>query len=228
MKHFLSSIGLALILLGMLSFGPCDESLPVYQQPEKIFAARLEGAYSLTITDNSMKVYLVVKNIFDETFQGQAVLKGTIEIISARDPSVRKTFSINPTNVIQAQGYDRQTGVLTIDAGDSVRFGVSWDLTADDNGRDLRTDFFKYIVDPQCEDVPRCLAFREDFILKGQATVFTRTGSISAEQTLYAFCFASRWVNPKYCPPIITSAPCTLQPPQPSRACFLTDFSPIL
>lgn len=223
-KNTYTVILLALALFS-LSFGPCDESLPVYDEPTKVFSGKIEGSYGLTIAENTMSIFFTIWNNFDETFQGDANLTGTIEIVSMRDPSVRKTFSVNAQNIIQVKGYDGRTGKLTIDARDSIRYMVRWNLT-DDNGRDLRTSFFKYIVDPTCD--LRCLAFTEDFSLKGNITLFDRTGPVFAGPTGYSFCFASNWVNPRHCPPIITSAPCNFRPPQLGKECFPRYFGPIL
>lgn len=214
----------AWFLLLFLSFGPCDESLPVYQEPERILDGRIEGAYVLTIQDNSLKVYLKIKNVFDETLQGQAILKGTVEIISARDPQVRKTLVVGPGNIISARGYERNTGRLTIDPGDTITLGVSWDFTADDRGVDLRSNFFQYIKDVTCDS--RCLAFTEDFILTGDITVYPQRAPLRMSVN-FPVCFVSRWIKPNFCPPIITSAVCNLRPPQLAQRCFPREFIPV-
>lgn len=219
------SYTLLLIILTLLSlsFGPCDESLPVYEEPVRVFSGKIEGSYGLTVAENTMVIFFTIWNNFDETFQGDANLTGTIEIVSMRDPSVRKTFAISAANIIQSKGHDRNTGKLTIDARDSIRYMVRWNLT-DDNGRDLRTSFFKYIVDPSCD--LRCLAFTEDFSLKGNITLFDRTGPVFAGPVDYSFCFVSNYVLGRCCPPIITSAPCNFRPPQLGKPCFPTYFGP--
>lgn len=213
---------LSLALLS-LSFGPCDESLPVYEEPAKVFSGKIEGGYTLTVQDNSMKVFFTIWNNFDETFQGDANLKGSIEIVSMRDPLVKKTFAVSSANMIQSKGYDWTTEKLTIDPHDSIRFLVSWNLT-DDSGRDLRKSFFSYIKDTTCN--LRCLAFTEDFSLRGSITLFDKTGPVFAGPTGYSLCFVNIWVNPRGCPPIITSAPCNLRPPQQVERCFPTQFTP--
>lgn len=214
---------LSLALLS-LSFGPCDESLPVYEEPAKVFSGKIEGSYGLTVAENTMVIFFTITNNFDETFQGDANLKGSIEIVSMRDPSVRKTFTVGPANIIRSNGYDRTSDKLTIDPKDTIKFMVRWDLI-DDKGVDLKTSFFKYVVDPSCEEL-RCLAFTEDFSLRGNITLFDKTGPVFAGPVGYSFCFASNWVNPRCCPPIITSAPCNFRPPQPFKACFPTYFGP--
>lgn len=207
-----------------LSFGPCEESLPVYQEPTRVFSGKIEGAYTLSAQDNSMKVFFIIWNNFDETLQGNAVLKGNIEIVSLRAQSIRKTFTVSAANIIQSKGYDKTTGKLTIDPRDSIRFMVSWDLK-DDTGRDLRRTFFSYIADTTCPG--RCLAFTEDFSLRGNITLFEKTGAVFAGPSLYSLCFVNVWVRAGACPPIITSLPCNLRPPQSVSECVPTFFFPI-
>lgn len=206
----------ALVAFLSLSSGPCDETIGPSEEPQRVFKTRVEGFYVLSLIDNSLKVYLIVKNVFDETLQGPPIFKGNIEIISARDPSVRKTFTLTAANVISARGYDRTRSTFTFDSGDSIRVGVSWDFKTDE-GRDLRKDFFSYIADKTCQ--LRCLAFTEDFILKGNIQLFKQTTLAIAETTPYSLCFVSNYVRPSSCPPIITTEPCNLRPPQVAKSC---------
>ncbi|MBI3788458.1 MAG: hypothetical protein HY276_09410 [Ignavibacteriales bacterium] len=217
------TVFLLILSLLSLSFGPCNESLPVYEEPTKVFSGKIEGSYGLTVAENMMAIFFTVRNNFDETFQADAALKGNIEIVSLRDPSVRKTFAIGPANVSQSSGYDRTSGKLTIDPRDSIKFQVHWNLI-DDNGRDLKTSFFQYIVDPTCD--LRCLAFTEDFSIRGNVTLFKQTGPVFAGPINYSFCFVSNYVLGRCCPPIITSAPCNFRPPQLGKPCFPTYFGP--
>lgn len=217
----------AFVIIFSLAAHACKESLPPYVEPVDFLTGRIEGAYVLRLNDNSMRVYFTVKNVFDETLQAPAYFHGTIKVISSRDDSVRKTFTVTTANVISAPGYERSTGILTFPPGDSIWLGVSWDFT-DDRGRDLRREFFRYIIDPTCYDslATRCLAYTEYFALSGEITIFKQRAPVVARGD-YALCFVSRFVAPKYCPPIITTDPCNLHPPQPVRGCFPTDFNPI-
>ncbi len=71
MVHLKSHTALLVIVLASLSgsFGPCDESFPTYQEPKKIFEGKIEGAYVLTASDNSMKVYLTVRTFSMKRFK---------------------------------------------------------------------------------------------------------------------------------------------------------------
>lgn len=188
----------------MLVLGPCDESLPTYREPASVFSTSIRGDYALSVIDNSMKVYVTVRNEFDETLQGQASFRGSVEIVSARDTQVRKTFQVSSRSLARAPGYDPATGRLTFNSRDSLVFLFSWNLV-DDRGVDLRSDFFRYVVDRSCSG--RSLALPEPWILTTNLTIFDQRGNTTAQGT-YSLCFVSRWINPSNCPPIITSAEC--------------------
>jgi hypothetical protein len=187
-----------------LLLGPCDESLPPYREPDSVLAASIRGDYTLSAVDNSMKVYLTVQNQFDETLQGTASFRGTVEITSARDPRVVKTFPVKAQNLIQATGYQPATGRLTLNPGESLVFLFSWNFV-DDRGQDLRRQFFRYVQDLSCS--VRCLALPEPWVLTANVVIFDKTGNATTHST-YSLCFVTSWVNPRDCPPIITSAVC--------------------
>ncbi|MEX0737083.1 MAG: hypothetical protein WD182_06545 [Bacteroidota bacterium] len=208
-----------------MSFHACDEFLPEYRQPDVVLQATLSAQYILDFTDNSLKVYLTVKNVFDETFQARADVKGTIELESMRDPSVRKSFSLSSFNFIEAPGYNRNTGILTMNPNQTVRLGVSWNLVADDGGRDIRREFFKYIQDPTCED--RCFALTEDWVIRGRVQLFEKTGTSVADSVQYALCFVNMYFRsgPEGgCVSVDTNAPCNLRPPVLGNSCTPQQF----
>ncbi len=204
-----------LIAAIMLLLGPCDESLPTYREPASVFSTSIRGDYTLSVIDNSMKVYVTVRNEFDETLQGQASFRGSVEIVSARDPQVRKTFQVSSRSLARAPGYDPATGRLTFNPRDSLVFLFSWNLV-DDRGVDLRRDFFRYVRDMSCES--RCLAFPEPWILTANLTIFDQRGNTTAQGT-YSLCFVSQWINPRDCPPILPTDPCDPQNPPRGQAC---------
>jgi hypothetical protein len=201
----------------LFSSGSCDESLPAYVEPSRLFDAAVHGGYALTIIDNSMKVFVTVTNIFDETLQAPALIEGEVDIVSVRDPGVRKTFLLTRANVTSALAIDPYTGVLTIDAGATVNLMVSWDLI-DDTKRDLRRAFFKYVDDPSCS--ARCLAYPEDFVITGYVQLLDRTGPVLFGPVVYSFCHVSHWINPKDCPPIIVDEPCSVRAPRTGSTCY--------
>lgn len=223
MKRQILLFSMMVVVLS-LSSGPCDESLPSYQEPDKVFETSVESSYILTIQQNVMSIQLRVVNIFDETFLAQGVLQGSLEITSARDPSIKKTFAIKPGDLIRAPGYNWSTGMLLMNPRDFILFNIAWNFV-DDNGIKLSEDFFKYVVDVSCRNPVnngylRFLAYREDFIIKGSLKIYEQRAPVEFGPMVYSMCHVSAWIDPKICTPIITSASCDARPPQGSKAGF--------
>ncbi|HEY4612968.1 MAG TPA: hypothetical protein VII11_08310 [Bacteroidota bacterium] len=202
----------------MMVKGPCDESLPPYTEPEEFLGGRISGVYALSASSNALFVFLTVVNEFDETLQDRVLFRGSIEIASARNPSIRKTIDLNAANLSFSLSsfneYDRNSRLLTIDPGDSLVFVAAWDFTSDDNGVDLRRDLFVFFQDATCPG--RCLARQEDFVLSGEITIFNERAPVLGK-TLFPVCFVSGFSPPNACPPIITSPPCANRPVESAR-----------
>ena len=195
-------LGLSMFLLS-LSLS-CDEQLPLYAEPNFIFEASLSGFYAHSLSDNSLKIYLTVKNIYHETFQEEALLQGELLVTSVRDSALQRRFTLSFAEVIEGPGYNRRTGVLTMEPGATVRLGVSWDFV-DDRGKDLRYDFFEYVEDPACPS--RCLAMPEEFIAKAFVLLYDRTGQVSAPPISLPVCYVFAYVGSP-CSSAITIPPC--------------------
>lgn len=210
---------------GALSFSTCEEFLPAYREPETVLQSILSAQYILDPGDNSLKVYLTARNVFDETFQARADVKGSIELVSLRDSTVRKTFPLSAANFIDAPGYNRTTGILTLNPNQTARLGISWNFVTDDAGRDIRREFFKYIEDPTCDG--RCFALTEDWVIHGRVQLFEKTGTSVADSIQYALCFVNMYVRsgPEGgCASFDTNAPCNLRPPVLGRFCKPQQF----
>ena len=182
------------IVVLTLSFGPCNESLPTYQEPNNALEATIVSTY---LVPSSISVQVYVSNIFDETLQSKAVFQGTLRITSARDSGVHKTFNLSISSLIEAKGYDDATHILTFTPGETIRLGVLWFFN-DDNGKNLTEEFFRYSTDPQCK--LRKIAYAEDFIIEGEITVFDKTAKIRAVPILHSFCYIT--ADPDGCPPV--------------------------
>ena len=205
-KDFISV--LLILTVVSVTINSCDENLPPYRDPSDLMEGKIEGQYVLTISDNSVKVFVTIRNVFDETLEGHAPLEGAIEIESLRDPRLRKSVPLRVANMISVHGYNSSLGLLTIDPGDSIRLGYSWNLIAD-NGTDLRSQFFRYTPDATCQD--RLIANEETFILRGELKVFDRLPAVRCGPAGFAFCYVNKWVPPRDCPPILTDRSCEFQ-----------------
>lgn len=183
-----------------IAFGACESELPSYNDPSTVFAGRANGFYSYGVTTNSLSFFLTIKNSFDETLQGKAVLNGQLEIIPLRNSSYRRTFSLSDANLNYARNYNSTSKILTIDPGDSIQFRVSWSFMAD-NGVDLRNSFFRYFPDTSCN--VRTIALPEAFSIHGEMKVFDRIPATTATMSEFVFCHVNLWILPQVCPPVL-------------------------
>ncbi|MEX2116365.1 MAG: hypothetical protein WEB37_05725 [Bacteroidota bacterium] len=210
-----ASVG-AGILLAILTAGPiCNETLPPYADPRDALAGKIQGAYVLTDSDNSVKVFLDVTNRYDETLEGNAVLLGEVEISLLSNPAFAKTFMITASNLLTTGKYNPTAGTIRIDPGETIRFGVSWNLV-DDNGVDLRDSVFQYWVDPECptggppaSTGPRCVAEEERFVIRGSVDIFNQTGPVPAGPEPFILCHVDKFVSGQFCPLIDYGNPCS-------------------
>jgi hypothetical protein len=199
-----NSIAAALLILMALVMS-CDESLPPYQDPRNILQASMRGRYVLSPDDNSLHVTLIVKNVYEETIQAQATLRGTIVVTAKRNSSIQITLPITANNITYATSYNRATGILTIDPQDTVVFSASWSFI-DNAGRDLRQMFFDYTPDPTCSF--REIAAEETFILDGSVKVYDMISDVTAEPIEFSMCHVTNWVDTRTCYPVFTDQPC--------------------
>jgi len=193
----------------------CNEALPPYHDPRDVFNTKIEGLYVLTSTDNSMKVYLKLINKYDETFEAPVAIDGSVEIGWLRSATVKKTFALTISDLVTKGTYNQSKNTLRVDPGDTLVFAVSWDFI--DNGAyDVRNGF-EYYIDNECTQ--RCVANEEVFILRGEAKVFDQIPAVTVGPVQFSICHVKNWVNPKDCPPVLSSIPCSTRPEPYATAC---------
>jgi len=199
---------LAVVLLGFVTAASlsCGEDLPPYKDPSDVFEGQIRGSYTLSAAENAAWIFITIKNHFDETLEAPAVIGGTLRIVPERYPDYRRTVSLSKSHIISARGYNASTGILRIDAGDSIRLGYPWNFI-DDNGRDLRTQVFQYRADTSCPG--RRIANQETFVLSAEVKVFDKVPALSISLTNFSVCHVNMWVNPRDCPPIIGDQACS-------------------
>jgi hypothetical protein len=81
------------VAMSVIAFS-CEEELPPRQDPTKIFMPKIEGYYTVTPSANTFNVYMLIKNIYDETLDDEAILRDTPQIILSNNSSIRKAFEI--------------------------------------------------------------------------------------------------------------------------------------
>ena len=186
-------LSVALVLALSLS---CNESLPPYDVPSTLFTGTIRPMFVHT-RGTHLWITLTVQNTFDETLQDVPSLRGNLEIILARDPSIHKTVTLDSKDLLYHYnallGYPNYAnvpnlagGVLTINSKDSVCFFYDWQFTSDD-GVYLPDQVFHMHANPQFP--ADSIADPEIFILKGYMQVFTKTGLVVFEPVNYVLNF---------------------------------------
>ena len=190
--------------------GPiCNESIPPYIDPREVFDGAIAGGY--------LRIYVDATNRYDETLEGPAVLTGEVEIVYAADPSLSWKLMLTSANLLTSRNYQPSTGVLRVDAGETLRFLLNWDVIAD-NGVNLSSQVFRYWEDPDCSS-GRCIAEEEAFIARGSVTIFEKTGTITVGPILFSLCHVIGNVPPNLCPPLDFTVSC------PKKALMTGPFS---
>jgi hypothetical protein len=187
----------------------CGEQLPQYLDPRDLLSGTIDGIYILDDVQNVINVIVRLRNEYDEELEGVSAINGTIEIVSRRNPAVRKTITVTPAMIVSGQ-YNQSTGRLRMVPGGELRFQTSWDLV-DDNGMDLKSQFLILLEDSTCPF--RCIAVPEDFTLASSMKLFDRISTLSVGPVEFSLCYASIGLGPPTCPPLRMLAPCYLRTP---------------
>lgn len=172
----------------------CEERLPVNVDPQQALRATVDPhfAYGPSINDTAVVIYVLVENVFDETFQAEIKPTGFVAIELATDLSFRKQLNFNVSALYDAN-YNLTTHILTIDPHEIVKFRVQWNLI-DETDRDLRKFIFHYKPDSFCTpSITRKFAAREAFILNAQLKLYDKTGFLFASPLFWTMCHVSGW-----------------------------------
>lgn len=181
----------------------CEEQLPRYADPRDVFDGTVQASYTLSTAQNDVGVTVTIRNTFDEELEGPAVITGTIEIVSLRNATVRKTFQVSPAMLTYARSFSG--GRLHMVPGDEIRIGTRWDLV-DDTGMNLKSGFIEMLKDTTCN--VRCLGAPEDFSLSARINIYERTNPVSIGPSPFRLCYVNAAVDSRVCPPLATLVPC--------------------
>ena len=207
-KVFLIAWG-AIVMMYRFS---CSEELPPRNDPSDLFVAGTDITYNYSIFENSMRVELNVTNLYDETLEDTATLAGSLTIQLVRNRSYSKKINFTAANA-QFIHYDAGTRVLRIDPKERIVFQQTWDFV-DDQGRDLRTEVFRYVKDTTCPLQTRKIALPEFFVVQGTFKVFGRVTEVEIKPASFEFCHVNIWVLPRDCPPISPGTACIYVKPK--------------
>lgn len=204
------------ILLVLMTTGPiCNESLPPYDVPPDFLEGEVSATYVLTENENVVRVFLDVTNRYDETLEGPADFSGSIDISLLGNPDLGITFPLSATQLLTPGVYNAGSGVITIDPGETVRFGVTWNLITG-NAVDLRDSVFVYWLDPDCPaggapatPGPRCIAEEVIFLIEGRVAFFQTTAPAAAGPAMFSLCHVNKYVFGSNCDLIADFIPCS-------------------
>ncbi|MDA0987192.1 MAG: hypothetical protein O3A55_06315 [Bacteroidetes bacterium] len=186
-----------------LLFLSCDENLPIYSEPEKVIEANLKPFYSYSQTSNQIIINFVVKNVFDETFDGKAKFSGEINIVNQKFGK-SKTIKLDYTYLSIQNGYNRATGRLILHPGDSLVFQYKWDFLFDDSTHLF--SLLNYKKDPNCQ--ARQISNKVENQINGFVTVFNNLPNFYSKTTEFNFCHIDAYIPPKDCQIISPATSC--------------------
>lgn len=209
-------------------FTACEETLPPRNDPSNFFTTSLKTLYVYnTPKENSLYLFIVVKNNYDETLEAKATIEGTLRI-QWKPPADYLIKFISEKNVTLSvkdiytgvNKYDVARGTLRLDPGDSLVLGFKWDFMTDD-----KTDLllaFNYSIDKDCyvrnnsgNAEFRKISEKQLFEITANVKVFTQTAILYAQPLHVNQCFVShdRGVyDPQFhpCVPIDPYNPCSI------------------
>lgn len=206
------NISITILFIGVFIFSSCQEFLPPRDNPSDYFSFETSVVYDIfqpnnsAVRRNQLLVLLRIANNFDETIQDKVNVDGTISISwlppeGLPYPSVlERTFTLKNDNIIRAKGYDRSTGILTIDAKDTIVLMCSWNFKTDDSTYLYK--YFPYIFDTHCvvKDEDGQQRFRkvtdtQKFKVTAAVKLSDRTSSLYFKPIEFEKCFIFPYVN---------------------------------
>lgn len=172
---------LAIALLSFVSI-KCEESLPVYVQPNKVIeiqVIKVEQLNDHIAPPNRPLVHFVIQgeNIHDEVFWDSVNIKGSMRIWWKRKPVRYRTVYLTEKNLTdQTLIYNNKMMLLP---GQRFSLSAYWDVRSDD-GIFLPNEMdFAYLVKRYCEHNVAC-GSPEDFVIEVSMNVYDRLGYLIA------------------------------------------------
>ena len=118
-------------MIVIVSLTVCEDPLPVYVAPERIFEARFVSLTpdTLTIRTNGpgtqaqypmMTISYTITNVYEEAIQLPADLIGSVEIRISTRPEINSTVPVTNENIVPTAAFDTDTDVLTLNPGSSI------------------------------------------------------------------------------------------------------------
>ena len=218
---------LLLSLCSVLVLCGCEETLPLRNDPANSLSVSMRKLYVYnTPVENSLYIFLVVKNNYDEAIESKAAIGGTLRI-KWRPPADYTESFVDEKNVkltlkdIQTGNYNEKTGLLLIAPGDSLALIYRWDFVTDD-----KTDMllkFRYNTDKECfvlgypnsAKAYRRISEKQIFEVTADLKLFVQSSILYPQPLVVNQCFVSHdfgvWDPREHqCVPIDPENPCSV------------------
>lgn len=194
-------------MLSIMFFASCNESLPVREDLTRLFSTTVSSGFFRTNGVNYLRFFVTVKNTSDETIQERASIHGTMDVAwlpstagqtGGRD--VKRTFTINSTNIFRSSGYNASTGMLLLPSNDSIVFVVYWNMRSNDST--FLPHLWSFALDNQC-DVRyannvvrnRKVYLRQQFQMSASVKLFDRLAFLYSAPTTVSECYVVEYVS---------------------------------
>ncbi len=169
------------MLLALLSL-TCNETLPVYQQPQNVLSlsvTKIEQVNDHISPPTRPLVHIVLtgENTFDEVMLDSVDIKGTMTIWWKRKPTRSRTITLTQKNLIDRSLV--QNGKMMLVPGQQFTMEAYWDVRSDDGVLLVSEMNFARLRQRICAANVAC-SDPEDFVIEVSLNVYNRLGFIAA------------------------------------------------
>ncbi|MBN2355891.1 hypothetical protein JXO59_07245 [candidate division KSB1 bacterium] len=172
------------IVLVLICCLNCEEKLPArFVPPDTLSVSEFfaDQYFDLAAGGHCLRIYLAVENIYHETLQDTARVRGQVRIWWKKYPEIIATLSLKNQYIIEPTPINGN--YLTLDPGDKCHLRCLWPMLADDG---------RYVVDLM--DFSDSLmvnnllwAEPDTFLMKAQVQIFKPSGYVQSGEIEAAF-----------------------------------------
>ncbi len=135
------ALGLIALSTVPIFLAGCDDLLPEYRPPEKVFEASFVSADTHTVKFTAsfadeyftanyniyfaeptvpFSVAFTVKNIYEETIQMNATIGGSISLWPEANPAFQSVHELTATNIVGTSAYNPATNTIVLNPGQEM------------------------------------------------------------------------------------------------------------
>lgn len=176
------------IVLAVCSFR-CDESLPEYVAPTNVLAVNVTLVEQLPDRiarpgKQMVHIRLVGENVFDEVFQDEVNMRGSLRIWWNRKPTRFRTMYLTEKNLCDRSIISN--GRMTMFPGQRFAMDVYWNMKSDDSVY-LPREMTYVSGDLQTCGANLLCSNPEEFTIEATLNVFDRIGPVPAPPKDFIF-----------------------------------------